>query len=42
MRAYGHADCGVYGEVLVGGDIAPGMKLSHQPGASSLPFNAKA
>jgi len=37
MRAYGHADCGVYAEVLVGGRIAIGDSL-HQattdPGAS--------
>jgi uncharacterized protein YcbX len=24
MRAYGHADCGVYGEVIAGGEIAVG------------------
>ena len=29
MRSFGHADCGVYGEVVEGGDIAVGDELSH-------------
>jgi uncharacterized protein len=28
MRSFGHADCGVYGEVLEGGEIAVGDELS--------------
>jgi uncharacterized protein YcbX len=24
MRTFGHADCGIYGEVVTGGSIAPG------------------
>jgi uncharacterized protein YcbX len=28
MRSFGHADCGVYGEVVEGGEIAVGDKLS--------------
>jgi uncharacterized protein len=29
MRSFGHADCGVYGEVVEGGDIAVGDELSY-------------
>ena len=29
MRSFGHADCGVYGEVVEGGEIAVGDELSH-------------
>jgi uncharacterized protein len=29
MRSFGHADCGVYGEVVEGGDIAVGDELNH-------------
>jgi uncharacterized protein YcbX len=29
MRSFGHADCGVYGEVAEGGDIAVGDELSY-------------
>ena len=29
MRSFGHADCGVYGEVVEGGDIAVGDDLSY-------------
>jgi hypothetical protein len=29
MRSFGHADCGVYGEVVEGGDIAVGNELSY-------------
>ena len=29
MRSFGHADCGVYGEVVAGGEIAVGDELSH-------------
>jgi uncharacterized protein YcbX len=28
MRSFGHADCGVYGEVVEGGEIAVGDELS--------------
>ena len=27
MRALGHADCGVYAEVIEGGEIAPGEAI---------------
>jgi uncharacterized protein YcbX len=29
MRSFGHADCGVYGEVVEGGDIAVGDELGY-------------
>jgi uncharacterized protein YcbX len=39
MRAYGHFDCGVYGEVLADGAIAEGEHLSVEPARQpSLPF----
>jgi uncharacterized protein YcbX len=28
MRSFGHADCGVYGEVVEGGEIAVGDELN--------------
>jgi uncharacterized protein YcbX len=39
MQAYGHFDCGVYAEVLSGGDLAEGARLSVEPSAqAALPF----
>jgi uncharacterized protein YcbX len=39
MQAYGHFDCGVYAEVLSGGDLAEGARLSIEPPAqAALPF----
>ena len=29
MRRFGHADCGIYGEVVQGGDIAVGDALTN-------------
>ena len=29
MRSFGHADCGVYGEVVEGGEIAVGDELRY-------------
>ena len=28
MQSFGHADCGVYAEVIAGGDIAVGDEIS--------------
>jgi len=28
MRTYGHPDCGIYAEVIEGGEIAPGDSIS--------------
>ena len=34
MDTYGHADCGIYGEVVAGGEIAIGDAIA----GSGLPF----
>ena len=36
MKAYGHFDCGIYAEVLDGGDIAPGDAFATEQGALAL------
>jgi uncharacterized protein YcbX len=36
MRTYGHADCGIYGEVVQGGEIAVGDAIA--PAGAKLPF----
>jgi hypothetical protein len=41
MRAYGHADCGVYAEVVAAGEITPGMRIAGDTPAPTLPFNAR-
>jgi MOSC domain-containing protein YiiM len=28
MKTYGHADCGIYTQVIAGGDIAPGDTIN--------------
>ncbi len=39
MRHFGHADCGVYAEVLEGGALAPGERLVvAEPAQRDLPF----
>jgi len=39
MQAYGHADCGVYGEVVRAGEIAVGGPVTPDE-APQLPFTA--
>ena len=36
MRAFGHMDCGIYGEVIAAGTIAPGDAVAEA--APGLPF----
>jgi uncharacterized protein YcbX len=39
MKAYGHTDCGIYCEVLAGGEISAGDRIEAQPERqSALPF----
>ncbi|GGK35359.1 MOSC domain-containing protein [Salinarimonas ramus] len=42
MQAYGHADCGVYAEIVAGGSLAVGERLTLEPAraaaSASLPF----
>jgi uncharacterized protein YcbX len=37
MRHFGHADCGVYGEVIAGGEVAVGDRLGEPAGARPHP-----
>jgi len=31
MKTFDHADCGIYGQVIAGGDVAPGDGLIVNP-----------
>jgi uncharacterized protein YcbX len=39
MRRLGHADCGVYAEVIAGGELAEGGRLHIAEPAPALPFS---